>query len=1443
VQDGAAPPAATKIEDFGEKIGGARKDRWKERGLNLDDLNAMTEAERFVMSAIDRSGEPTPSIRVGHMSAKAADEDPHAGVRQRQERGTPTDRAIMDMAGEGRTAQDILRLVAGTSKSRFNRQVARLLLRTGAAPSVELVQTDLGSGDGFTFLAKYSRKNDSLTLTPGAQSQAEHIFMHEMIHAATLRALDRKGLASVQMRKLFEHVKRHGGAAGQYGMKNVGEFVAEAFTNPEFQRALRGISAPPGGALKTAWDGFVRILRSILGLPQDATDALSRALEFGVAVMREDKALRQRGVRGGGRDAYMANALRDLAQAARAAGNENSTVVLGRLSAQDVSMLQSEGVAVDGGFSHTVDMFAVRHAFNRHGDEKVEAKQGQMPLTDADISAIPQAIESPDAWLLGAKTPRGQDIVGSLKRLPDGTVLYLEEVRSGRKTLAMTSMRKYPGTTDFETIRNRIVPSYAQSDTGDVRIVYPQGREGQDDADVAHFGTADFRAVKKTALDQINAAVNHPGKLNWWHKSVGTMYNLAERSPEFKPVFDAAQGFVDDVSHYANDAAELAPKLLPKLEEWKDIAKSPVSAADNKAVAKPIFEGTLMWSRDASGKPVRMAELEEKALAMTAEEKARELLRRKEIDPGMLKAWQGMPLTSYENAVNSRYQSRILSAGVVWTDAELKGMFNLNAEQIALYKEFRQATNRSLDTMARADMLRFGGDDVRPYRDMVMDAADVVDAAKVLRDQLVSMARDQPDRAEQFASLISGIQDRAAKVLELQDKGYAPLSRFGHYTVDVVTNGERQYFSLFETAAEANDMAAKMRAEFGAASVTQGTMSEEAFKLFAGITPESLEIFGNMLGLDSDGDKAQDKAFQEYLRLTKTNRSAMKRLIHRKGIAGYSEDVGRVLASFIYSNSRQTAAGLNMGDLSQAVSNIPQSMGELKDAAVRLAEYVKNPQEEAQAIRGLLFAQYLGGSIASAFVNMSQPVAVTFPWLSQFGGAKQAATELTRAAKQMATKGFTFEPGLARALHDAEEDGTVSPQEVHQLMAQASGRGSLKSGDGTRTGDAKAAAQNGIARLSVAWGKVFGAAEQVNRRMTFIAAYRVAVAQGHASPSAFAKKAVTETQFLYSKANKMQFARGAIGGTLMTFKTYSVAYLELLHRMYTQGGPEGKKAALLALGMLMLMGGAGGLPFMEDAEDVADALAQMLGYNFSSKQARKQLLEEMLPKGIADFIDKGVSGLPGAPLDVSGRLGMGNLIPGTGVLLEKTSHTRDVMEIAGPMGDFATRILSGTRKVLTGDVAGGVLEVSPTAVRNAAKGVDMATTGMYRDAKGYKVLDTNTLEAALKSIGFQPASVATVQEANGRNQQAKNFYNLQAQEIRSKWARGIFEDKQSVVDEARADIADWNRKNPDQPMLITVPSVMSKVREMRKPKDQRIADSAPKAMRAQMREELQRPAV
>ncbi|WP_197065116.1 PLxRFG domain-containing protein, partial [Delftia sp. ZNC0008] len=153
---------------------------------------------------------------------------------------------------------------------------------------------------------------------------------------------------------------------------------------------------------------------------------------------------------------------------------------------------------------------------------------------------------------------------------------------------------------------------------------------------------------------------------------------------------------------------------------------------------------------------------------------------------------------------------------------------------------------------------------------------------------------------------------------------------------------------------------------------------------------------------------------------------------------------------------------------------------------------------------------------------------------------------------------------------------------------------------------------------------------------------------------------------------------------------------------------------------------------------------------------RKEALAGIVGKELAEFLEQGVSGLPGAPIDVSGRLGMGNLLPGTGLLLTKQSRERDLLEVAGPAGDLVMRGFTAGRKVLTGDVAGAALEVSPTAVRNAFKGADMAASGMYKDTKGYKVIDTTLSEAIAKAAGFQPKSVAEVQEANSFMQRSKS---------------------------------------------------------------------------------------
>ncbi len=867
--------------------------------------------------------------------------------------------------------------------------------------------------------------------------------------------------------------------------------------------------------------------------------------------------------------------------------------------------------------------------------------------------------------------------------------------------------------------------------------------------------------------------VSSTGTLSWWDKSIGTPFNLAKRHPDtFGRVFNAVQDFLTDVSFYATESANLAPKLLPKLDTLKDLTKQAISPEDSKAIAAPIFEGTLNWTRDDKGRPVRIEAGDEKA-----------------------------------------------KPGIVFTPDELRSIFKLTQAQAALYKEFRASVDRSLDDLTVSEITRLVRSELPGA--IQGEGQSPQAFADEIQQALIDIGSD--DTAGRVAKM-------AERLTELKANGYAPLSRFGHHTLDVVdADGERVYFGLFESQAEANKKARQMRAEFPKATVTQGTQSQEAYKMLAGVSPETIELFGEILGLDATGDKESDKAFQEYLKKAKSTRSAMKRLIHRKGIAGFSEDAGRVLAGFITSNARRTASNHRLKDVLDSVQDMPKEQGELKDYAAKMAEYVNNPIEEAQALRGLMFVQYLGGSIASALVNMTQPIAVTMPYLSQHTSAANAAKLVTGALADMAGR-KKLEGTLEEALKLAEEKGIVAPQEIHYLQAQAQGAGSLVSGDGTAAGDAIAKVKNGYSRLMVGWGKLFGFAELVNRRATFIASYRLAVQNKYPNPFQFATDAVNETQFVYNKGNRPQWARGAIGATLFTFKTYSISYVELLSRMWKLGGPEGKKAFMFAIATMILMSGVDELPFMEDVEDVIDGFAQrVLGLNWQTKAKRNEWAAKILGEDLAHFLAKGVSGVPGVPLDVSGRLGMGNLWPGTGLFRKDSQDpARDVAEIAGPVGDLLKRGFTAAGMAASGEVTKAALEISPVAIRNVGKAVDMGETGMYRDATGKKVIETTTGEAWLKGIGFQPNTVARVQDANFTKTRMIGLNKRVESEIADLWALGRFEDDPAKVESARNRLKEWNRQNPDSPIRIQQGQIQKRVRAMMMTKDERIAKTAPK---------------
>lgn len=1000
-------------------------------------------------------------------------------------------------------------------------------------------------------------------------------------------------------------------------------------------------------------------------------------------------------------------------------------------------------------------------------------------------------------------------------------------------------------------LRERSGPTVFKDEPAEEAPAAPIG-DSKQDADVAVFRTdtsASGKAADGVFLRTINtvggrktvrghladAFSNVTGEsaktLNWWQRTIGSQYGKAKSDKDFGRVYDAAHAFLDGVSAFAKEASERASGILPHLDTWRDVSaglnvkKQWADSQDYQAIAPAIFDGTL-----ANG-----------------------------------------------------------TTGKVWTDEQLRDKYDLNDKQIGHYREFRAAVDFSLETLAASEMARLaraskmdaadrdmGMDDALAfYTDQLQGKIDAIQQARedaelrhsVERENMADLLASIPNektraeslrlmeerQAEEMAKLDKAskqledmqgsFNDKARQIRKLQSEGYAPLMRFGQYTVDVARlddeghplldedgNPDRPFFGMFESESEARKAEKILTEEYPGYSVTRGVLSTEANQLYRGLTPETAEMFARLLGTD------ENEAFQAYLKQAVANRSAMKRLINRMGIEGFATDVPRVLSAFITSNARLSSGNWHFGEMSKAVEAIPKHKGDVKTDAVKLMQYVQNPVEEAAGLRGFLFFSFLGGSVASAVVNLTQTFTTTLPYLSQFG-AGDVAKALPKAmalSGRMMKKGLdaVSDKDLKDALRKASDEGVVDPQEIHLLMAEAGGNGAsvgLSGLAGAINKEWATPAARVTRSLTQAWGMLFGAAEKYNRHVAFIAAWDVAP-EG-VDRYEFAKNAVTETQFDYTKASRPNWARGAVGATLFTFKTFSINYVEFMSRL-----PPRERA--IALGVLFLLAGMSGMPGADDLDDVVDTVAQKMGYNWNNTAARHAWLVRTLGTGGADFVERGVSSA--LPLDVSARLGMGNLVPGTGALQKSNvSPVRDVQEFFGPAGS----VVAGFRDVFDNAGSGkGVVDTAlplmPKMFKDLHQAVDMVQTGQYRDMKGRKVVDVDGVDAVLKGIGFQPNSVASPRRVERMLAQSAGMQRVIRQDISELWARGVAEQDAEKVASARTILREWNEKNPESKITMNPTSIAQRVRAMRLTSADRLVKATPKDMRSALAAEM-----
>ena len=149
---------------------------------------------------------------------------------------------------------------------------------------VKLV-TGLKNDAGEPVAGLYDPKTDTITLDADAGMNA-HVLLHEAVHAATSHVIDNKSHpVTKQLTELYNNIKDSLDTA--YGAQSLDEFVAEAFSNPEFQQQLSAIN--PKGEAITAWQRFTHAIRNFvrslmgrdtkgLGTALDASDSMINSI-------------------------------------------------------------------------------------------------------------------------------------------------------------------------------------------------------------------------------------------------------------------------------------------------------------------------------------------------------------------------------------------------------------------------------------------------------------------------------------------------------------------------------------------------------------------------------------------------------------------------------------------------------------------------------------------------------------------------------------------------------------------------------------------------------------------------------------------------------------------------------------------------------------------------------------------------------------------------------------------------------------------------------------------------------------------------------------------------------------------------------------------------------------------------------------------------------------
>jgi hypothetical protein len=420
----------------------------------------------------------------------------------------------------------------------------------------------------------------------------------------------------------------------------------------------------------------------------------------------------------------------------------------------------------------------------------------------------------------------------------------------------------------------------------------------------------------------------------------------------------------------------------------------------------------------------------------------------------------------------------------------------------------------------------------------------------------------------------------------------------------------------------------------------------------------------------------------------------------------------------------------------------------------------------------------LGGSFATGIINMVSMITHSIPYLatynskSGFGGGfglVNAAKEMTTAVanmsdltQQVRSSVRTEKTALSNIDYVRKVKASKALQKKHNItqdeadaLEVVTAQGVLQAAQfNALVGSARGGLQGRpkIAAGIRTWMSIFSYTEQLNRRATFLAAYRLqkrklldagqSLEDARQNSILFATDAVNKSQGEYGMYNRPSMARGNWAQYIFMYKQFVIITIQLMANL-------APKERIAMIGLLILFTGMKGIPFSEDFGDLIDTLLQKFEIKIQPIEKEIDDIAESLgispiivQRGILDYYTSGT---------VSTRLGFSDLIPLTGSLKAGANYQREIENFFGPVYSA----VSGIYGLITGTIrqipeAAGLLtdtsfeKVVRKAPLSGLKGLIEAGI-FYKDGKitnsDGKIIshDVTTSDIIMRALNFYPA--------------------------------------------------------------------------------------------------------